>query len=148
MPERKKTLGIMQDSFFFFRSFAVRKSVRNRVGFLGILPPPLYQSVVSFLLRRQHYRGPHGRASHQGKKKRRWGWRQEHWKGEQEERKRRRKKRLVAQQWRRRERRNRRRGGRGGTIIFYNSKNMSVKNNKLHFFTFLSLGWLVHKEKI
>ena len=26
------------------------------------------QSVVSFLLRRQHYRGPRGRASHQEKK--------------------------------------------------------------------------------
>ncbi len=43
MPDRKKnTLGIMQDSIFFFRSFAVRKSVRNTAGFLGILPPPQF----------------------------------------------------------------------------------------------------------
>ena len=41
MPDRKKnTLGIMQDSIFFFRSFAARKSVRNNAGFLGTLPPP------------------------------------------------------------------------------------------------------------
>ncbi len=40
MPDRKNiTLGIMQDYIFFFRSFAVWKSVRNTAGFLGILPP-------------------------------------------------------------------------------------------------------------
>ncbi len=30
----------MQDSIFFFRSFAIRRSVRKTAGFLGILPPP------------------------------------------------------------------------------------------------------------